>query len=155
MENAELLRRCRQGDELAWEALVRRFQGRVYGIALHYLRDAEEARDLAQEIFVRVYRKLGTYRDEDAFLPWLLRVARNACIDHLRRQAARPSGSAVPIDSAGEVADPGASPEGDASASQRSRYGSKPRLTIATWRPGRGGPPSPSTLRKTSPHQLG
>ena len=56
-ETAELVDRCRQGDDLAWERLVRTFQGRVYALAYHYVRDADAARDLAQEIFVRVYQK--------------------------------------------------------------------------------------------------
>ena len=121
MELAELLSRCRAGDELAWEALVRRLQARVYGLALHYVRNAEEARDVAQEIFVRIYRKLGSYRDEDAFLPWLLRVGRNVCIDHLRRAKARPMGAAVPVDDVPEFADPGPSPLGASEAADRRR----------------------------------
>ena len=113
MELADLLDRCRQGDELAWEALVRRYQARVYGLAYHYLRDPEEARDVAQEIFVRVYRKLGSYRDEHAtFLPWMLRVGRNVCIDHLRRAKARPADAGQPLDDAPEIIDPGPTPEG-------------------------------------------
>ena len=112
MELADLLDRCRRGDELAWEALVRRYQARIYGLAYHYLRDPEEARDVAQEIFVRVYRKLGSYRDEQStFLPWMLRVGRNVCIDHLRRAKARPADSGQPLEDAPEIIDPGPTPE--------------------------------------------
>jgi len=89
-EIAALVRRCRQGDALAWEALVRRFQSRIYGLAYHLVRDREEARDLAQEVFVRVWEGLARCRDDDAFVPWMLRVARNCCIDRLRRLGARP-----------------------------------------------------------------
>jgi RNA polymerase sigma-70 factor (ECF subfamily) len=119
MELSELLNRCRGGDELAWEALVRRYQARVYGLAVHYVRNAEEARDVAQEIFVRIYRKLGSYRDEDAFLPWMLRVGRNVCIDHLRREKVRPSGAGVPIENAPEIADGGPTPEDHWAADDR------------------------------------
>lgn len=109
-----LLARCRQGDDLAWEALVRRYQGRVFGIALHYLRDREEARDTAQEIFVKVYRHLAKTpveteppAEEQTFLPWLLRLSRNACVDRLRRlKVRRPAGGSVPVEDAVEVADP-------------------------------------------------
>ena len=52
-----LVERCRQGDALAWEQLVRRCQGRVYALAYHYLGNVEEARDLTQEAFVRVYQQ--------------------------------------------------------------------------------------------------
>jgi len=85
-----LIERCREGDELAWEALVRRYQARVYSVTLHYLRDSDEAMDAAQDVFVRVYRKLDTFQGGSRFLPWLLRLARNVSIDRIRRRAARP-----------------------------------------------------------------
>jgi RNA polymerase sigma-70 factor (ECF subfamily) len=74
---------------LAWEALVRQFEARVYGFTLHILRDAEEARDVAQEVFVRVWSRLGEQIDAPRFLPWLMRLARNASVDRLRRKRAR------------------------------------------------------------------
>lgn len=104
-----LLDGCRRGDDLAWEAFVRRYQGRVFAIAVQYLRDREEARDAAQEIFVKIYRHFrkapDRVPDEAAFLPWLLRLARNACVDRLRRlKVRRPEGPTVPIEDAVEVA---------------------------------------------------
>jgi RNA polymerase sigma-70 factor (ECF subfamily) len=104
VDDATLLARCAEGDPLAWEALVRRHQSRVYAVAYHYLRDAEEARDQAQEIFIRVYERLHTFRGEERFLPWMLRLARNACIDRLRRRAARPPGADLRIEDDLEVA---------------------------------------------------
>lgn len=80
----------RTGDELAWEAFVRQFQSRVFGLAYHYTTQAEDARDLAQEVFIRIYENLALIPDEDGCLPWILRITRNACIDHLRRRKARP-----------------------------------------------------------------
>ncbi|RPJ85983.1 MAG: sigma-70 family RNA polymerase sigma factor [Acidobacteria bacterium] len=94
MDCGALLNRCRQGDELAWEALVRQYQGRVYSIAYHYIGDAEDARDLAQEIFVRLYRTLN-HVEAQTLLPWVIRVARNASIDFLRRRNARPPGQDI------------------------------------------------------------
>jgi RNA polymerase sigma-70 factor (ECF subfamily) len=84
-----LLVQCRRGDPLGWEALVRRYQARIYGFALHYLRDPEEARDAAQEIFIKMYQHLDGVRDGHAFLPWMLRLARNGCIDRIRSRKAR------------------------------------------------------------------
>ena len=84
-----LICRCRQGDALAWEALVRRFEARIYGFALHYMRDREEAKDVAQEIFVKMYQHLGGVRDARTYLPWMLRLARNCCIDRIRSRHAR------------------------------------------------------------------
>lgn len=89
-EIGAIVERCRSGDALAWEALVRRFQGRVFSLAFHYLRDVESARDTAQEVFVKVYRKLDAFEGDD-FLPWLLRLTRNAALDQLRRRKARPA----------------------------------------------------------------
>ena len=98
-----LIARCRQGDDLAWEALVRRLQGRVYAISLHYLRDREEARDTAQDIFVRLYEKLHTVRDDKPFLAWMMRMARNCCIDRLRRLNVRTPAHSVGLE---DVAEP-------------------------------------------------
>ena len=84
-----LVERCRRGDALAWEQLVRHCQGRVYGLAWHYLRNAEDARDVAQEAFIRVYRQLDAF-EEGRFLAWLLRITRNLSIDQLRRRKVRP-----------------------------------------------------------------
>src|SRR5262245_10353843 len=112
MDHAELLERCRRGDQLAWEALVRRNQARVYGLALHYARDAEEARDLAQEVFVRIYRKLSSLPDDRIFLPWLLRLTRNICIDYLRRAKVRPAHALGTDEGTGvDLVDPGPTPE--------------------------------------------
>lgn len=117
----ELIDACRRGDALAWETLVRRFQARIYGLARHYVRDPEEARDLAQEIFVRIYRKLDGFQGGDAFVPWMLRVARNCCIDRIRRLEARPPAHDVPADEARDLVAGGPSPEAEGAASERRR----------------------------------
>ena len=111
LNTGDLVARCQAGDDVAWEALVRRLQGRIFATAFHYLRDREEARDTAQDIFVRVYQKLHTLDPSRPFLPWLLRLARNCCIDRLRRLEVRTPEASVPIDSAPEIPDPKATPE--------------------------------------------
>ena len=93
-----LLVRCRRGDDLAWEALVRGHQSCVYAVAHYYLRDAEEARDVAQDVFVRLYERLDSFTGGEGFKAWLLRMARNACIDRLRRLKARPPATDVPVE---------------------------------------------------------
>jgi len=107
----ELLVRCRQGDPLAWEGLVRRYQGRVFGIALHYMRDREDARDVAQEIFIKMYQNLGRIRDAATFTPWLMRLSRNCCIDRIRGRNARPQEAVTGVEGAGPLASLDASPE--------------------------------------------
>ncbi len=114
-----LLERCRQGDDLAWEALVRQHQGRIFGLALHSLRDREEARDAAQEIFLRVYTRLDSLLEGQAFLPWLLRLARNCCIDRLRRREVHTPAFAVALDEAHARSSPEPSPEEDALSGAR------------------------------------
>ncbi|NWG14575.1 MAG: sigma-70 family RNA polymerase sigma factor [Acidobacteria bacterium] len=128
---AEILGRCRYGDALAWEALVRQFQSRVYGIAFHYVGDAEDARDLAQEIFVRVYRRLDSCADEHMFLPWLVRISRNACIDFLRRRKGRPVAAECSEEDLARSRAPGLNPEEHCAADFRSRliYRAFRRLT--------------------------
>ncbi len=116
-----LIEACRGGDALAWETLVRRFQARIYGLARHYVRDPEEARDLAQDIFVRIYRKLGGFQGGDAFVPWMLRVARNCCIDRIRRLEARPPAHDVPADEARDLVARDPTPESAGDASERRR----------------------------------
>jgi RNA polymerase sigma-70 factor (ECF subfamily) len=119
VDAATLLDRCRRGDDLAWEALVRTHQSSVYAVTRYYLRDSEEARDVAQDVFVRLYERLASFEGGDTFKAWLLRMARNACIDRLRRIKARPPATDVPVDDAGLVS--GDDPEASAQAEARER----------------------------------
>ena len=111
METAQVLERCLNGDELAWEVLVRQHQGRICSIAYGYVGEQDEARDLAQDIFVRVYQRLHTCTEADKFASWLTRIARNACIDHLRRRRARPPRQDIPADEMTSLAGGSPSPE--------------------------------------------
>jgi RNA polymerase sigma-70 factor, ECF subfamily len=108
---ASLIARCRKGDELAWELFVRRFQSRVYGIACHYTGKPEDARDVAQDIFVRLYEIRDKWADVDHFLPWLVCLARNRCIDHLRRRKKRYWSSHVSIEETPALVSRSRSPE--------------------------------------------
>ena len=119
MELDTLLARCRQGDDLAWEALVRRYQGRVYAVAYHFMRDREEARDAAQEVFIKIYRGLGSMREGDRFLPWMLRLARNCCVDRLRRLKVRTPAVEVPVEEAPQIVTAEPSPEDSSLADAR------------------------------------
>jgi RNA polymerase sigma-70 factor (ECF subfamily) len=121
VELETLLERCRAGDDLAWEALVRGYQGRVYAVAYNYMRNREEARDVAQEIFIRIYRQLHTVQGGEKFLPWLLRLSRNACIDRLRRRKARPPASDIRVEDGPQIAASGPSPEESSSLEARKR----------------------------------
>ena len=80
-----LCRRVAAGDEAAFDRLVARHQGRAYRLAWSLLRDAEDARDLSQEAFLRVYRTAATFRGEAKFSTWFYRILVNLCLDHRRR----------------------------------------------------------------------
>jgi RNA polymerase sigma-70 factor (ECF subfamily) len=84
--DADLLPGCRGGDEAAWRALVERYTRKVFGLAYRFTGRADEAEDLTQEVFVKVYQTLERYREADGpFGAWLMTVARNHAIDHYRR----------------------------------------------------------------------
>ena len=92
-----LLLRCRQGDETAWKTLVARHAGRIFGLAYRFTGRVDEAEDLSQEIFVKVFQNLSRFEGEEALFPaWLLTLARHSAIDHLRR--GRMDRQAVPPD---------------------------------------------------------
>src|SRR5919202_1471920 len=83
---AALARAAARGDRSAFARLVEMHKRVVYGLCLRLLQDAEEARDAAQETFVRAWSAIGTYDPAQPFTPWLLRIARNHCIDLVRRR---------------------------------------------------------------------
>jgi len=81
-----LVSRCLDGDEAAWEELVRQHTRQVYGICFRFTNRGQEAQDLTQEVFLRVFRTIKTFRStEGSFNTWLARVTRNLLIDHYRR----------------------------------------------------------------------
>ncbi|MBI1791667.1 MAG: sigma-70 family RNA polymerase sigma factor [Acidobacteria bacterium] len=81
-----LIDRCLGGEETAWEDLVRVHTRRVYGMCYRFTGKNAEAQDLTQEVFIRVFRSLRSYRSEEgAFVTWLSRLTRNLLIDHYRR----------------------------------------------------------------------
>ena len=84
---AELLvRRCRAGDSGAWEELVRLYQRRIFSICYRFTGSMEDARDLTQDVFVRVYRNLDGYDAARAsFTTWVVTLTRNLLVDHFRR----------------------------------------------------------------------
>jgi RNA polymerase sigma-70 factor (ECF subfamily) len=82
---SELVQRCLNGDTGAFERLVREHMNAVLGLAYNYVFDFSAAEDIAQETFVQAYQSLQNLRDGALFKVWLLKIARNKCIDTLRR----------------------------------------------------------------------
>jgi RNA polymerase sigma-70 factor (ECF subfamily) len=101
-----LLREGRRDGAL--EALVERFRQKVFHLALSYLRSPEDAEDLAQDAFVRIWRALPSYDGRASLSTWIYVIARNACLSELRRRRLRVTS---PLGGSGEDADPEARPE--------------------------------------------
>ncbi len=89
-EDERLIARVVEGDRSAFEMLYDRYTSTVFGLALKMLGDREVAEDAVQEIFWRVWRRLGSFDRSRAFAPWLFGIAHNYCIDELRRRKVRP-----------------------------------------------------------------
>lgn len=80
-----LARRAAAGHADAWDELVELYGDRLYNLALHFAGNRQEAEDLTQEIFLRLYTNLRQYRGDCPLVSWALRLSRNLCIDHYRR----------------------------------------------------------------------
>ena len=98
LADGEIVQRILAGDELLFEVLVRRYQARVLSHVARMVGNRDDALDLSQEIFVKVFQALDRYNPEYKFSTWLFRIAGNAAIDHLRKRRPR----TVPL----EVRDP-------------------------------------------------
>lgn len=89
MDEAALIRAAQQGDSGAFEKLVQNYDQSVLRLAMNLLRSPEDASDVYQEAFLRVYRNLHTFRFDCSFHTWLYRIVTNLCLDHLRKQKVR------------------------------------------------------------------
>jgi RNA polymerase sigma-70 factor, ECF subfamily len=94
MADSELVSRAAGGDLAAFQALVERHRSMVYRVAFQFAGNHYDAEDIAQEVFIKVYRSLEKFRQDSQLTSWLYRIVMNACIDHRRRQ--RPA-SAAPL----------------------------------------------------------
>lgn len=88
-DEAAIIRAAQQGDQEAFEQLVRSYDQNVLRMALNLLHSQEDARDIYQEAFLRVYRNLPKFRFECAFSTWLYRIVANLCLDQLRKRKVR------------------------------------------------------------------
>ena len=91
----QLIRQATGGDLEAFEEVVRRMQRRVYGFAYQHLRDLDEAYDLTQEIFVKLYRNLARYDADRPFEPWFWKLAANTTINYRRKRVPTPTDQSV------------------------------------------------------------
>ncbi len=116
---AGLIRAAQRGDRDAFERLVRTYDQSVLRVAMNLLRSPDEARDVYQEAFLKVYRNLQAFRFDCSFHTWLYRIVTNVCFDHLRRRKVRKEESTVvdtpdgPVDRVSRIVEehPAADPE--------------------------------------------
>jgi RNA polymerase sigma-70 factor (ECF subfamily) len=97
-----LIERCLQGDQDAWDAIVHLYWRKVFNIAYKFVGRHDEAEDLTQDIFLKLFRSLGTFDRRANFSTWLISVSRNLCIDHYRsvrreREAVNPDVDVVTL----------------------------------------------------------
>ncbi len=114
-EELTLLQKARKGDGDAFEALVRANEAAVYHLALQKLGSREDAEDAAQEVFLKAYTSLGSFRGDSRVSVWLYRITSNVCIDLLRRRretvslsAENEDGEAIELELPDERFDPAA-----------------------------------------------
>ena len=88
--DADIVRRCLAGDERAYRELVERYQRQVFSLARRMTGSIEDAEDLTQETFIRMFRALERYDPARSFPAWLMTIATRLSIDHLRRRRVRP-----------------------------------------------------------------
>src|SRR2546425_6173766 len=79
-----LIQQCLQGDQIAWDLIVRQYWRKVFNVAYKFVGRHDEAEDLTQDIFLKIFRSLKTFDSRANFQTWLISVSRNLCIDHYR-----------------------------------------------------------------------
>jgi len=117
----ELIERCLIHDQNAWEQIILKYKRKVFGIAYKFTGRFEEAEDLTQEIFLKVYKALDTYKKEQDFSWWLVSISRNACIDYYRSVKRERRILSSDITKLKDFKFEGLSPQGNLEAAERSR----------------------------------
>jgi RNA polymerase sigma factor (sigma-70 family) len=116
-----LVRRCVAGDAAAWQDIVQQYHRRIYNICYRFSGSADDAADLTQEVFIKMFRTLGTYdTSRAAFMTWVTTVTRNLLVDHFRKAKydrvtdsleATAGGQVDGLTRAEQLEDPSAGPE--------------------------------------------
>ena len=98
VDERALVARCREGEDEAWRELVDRFGQKIYSISYHFTLKREEAEELAQEIFLKIFENLHRYDGSFPLVAWIVSLSRNLCIDRYRRRRRERSFRFIPDD---------------------------------------------------------
>ena len=90
VEDADLVREVLDGNQLSFQLLVERYQGRLFGLARHYTRSTVEVEDIVQDAFLKAYSRLDTFQHQSSFYTWLYRITTNTILDFMKRRGRNP-----------------------------------------------------------------
>ena len=120
-EEKSLVERCRKGDDGAWRELVDRFGQKIYSVAYHFTLQREDAEELAQEIFLKIFENLHQYDGSFPLVAWVISLSRNLCIDRYRRRRREKSFRFVSDDAVAPMLKSGDDPAAEALKKERAK----------------------------------
>jgi RNA polymerase sigma-70 factor (ECF subfamily) len=120
-DEKSLVERCRQGQDEAWRELVDSFGQRIYSVAYHFTLKREDAEELAQEIFLKIFENLHRYDGSFPLAAWIVSLSRNLCIDRYRRRKREKSFRFVSDDAVAPMLTSGDDPAADALKNERTK----------------------------------
>lgn len=126
MPENDIVKRCKNGDRDAFNELIAMYQSQVVNMSYSMLSSREDALDAAQEVFVRVYRGIGSFKEKSSFSTWLYRIITNVCSDFLRKRRRTPNTVSINAsyddeDKATDIPDTSPTPEEHAQLDERRR----------------------------------
>ena len=120
-DEKDLVERCRKGDDEAWRQMVDHLGQRVYSVAYHFTLKREDAEELSQEIFLKIFENLHRYDGSYPLLAWVVSLARNLCIDRYRRRKRERSFRFVSDDAVAPMLQSGDDPAAEALRRERTK----------------------------------
>ena len=85
-QESKLIEKCKKGDVLAFEQLIEAYQKKAYNIALRFMGNEEDAKDMAQDALIKVYRYIDSFKEQSSFSTWMYRIVVNTCLDEIRKR---------------------------------------------------------------------
>jgi RNA polymerase sigma-70 factor (ECF subfamily) len=85
MDMNEIVKRCKQGNEEAWNMMINKYSKTIYNIALNFANNREDASDITQDVFIKIYNNMNKFVENKSFYAWILKITKNHCIDYWRK----------------------------------------------------------------------